>query len=347
MTRRTPSPDHSTTPYVAREPVDLIAMAPQVVGFRPRESVVLMTFGAPGRAFHARVDLPAEADLQAQVAELLVAAVRRNGLDRAAVLLYSRDPDAALRQGRTLLDRLLAHGVDVIDVLRVEPHRYFFPLEGDETGTPYDLSTHPLTARAVFEGRVVEESREALAESLVGGEDQDRAAILASATAWADRMLRHGTEPGALARARRAEALWVQGRLRRFVRTGQSLTDVQAGRLLGCVAVLPLRDVAWAEIRRAHAERHVALWRDLVRRAPEDLVPAPAALLAFAAWLAGDGALSWCAVDRCVAAEPDYSLAACMADLLTRAVPPSTWPGVPVADLEAFAPGLDPPARAR
>ncbi|MGN6782048.1 MAG: DUF4192 domain-containing protein [Marmoricola sp.] len=329
-------------PYVAREPVDLVALAPQVVGFRPEESVVLMTFGGPSRAFHARIDLPSAAALQEQVADLLLGAMLRNGLDRAAVLLYSKDRRAARRQGRILLDRLRTNGVDVIDVIRVERDRYFFPLEGDETGTPYDLGSHPLTARAVFEGRVVADSREALAESLVGGDDQDRAEILAAATAWADRLLAQRRETGALARARRAEGLWVQGRVRRFMRTQQPLSADQAGRLLACVAVIPLRDVAWAEIRRDNAEAHVALWRDLLRRAPTELVPAAAGLLSFAAWLAGDGALAWCAVDRCVEVEPGYSMAACIGDVLSRAIPPSTWTGIVAEELEVFGPTLDP-----
>lgn len=329
-------------PYVARGPVDLIAMAPQVIGFHPEDSVVLMTFGEVGRAFHARVDLPVEADLQEQLADLLVAAVQRNGPDRAAVLLYSTDRAASLAQGRLLLDRLHDVGVDVIDVLRVEKRRFYYPLEGDERGTPYDVTVHPFTARSVFEGRVVEESREALAGTLVGGDDADRSVIVASATDWVDRMLRHVADPTGLARARHAEALWIQGRVRRFVRTRQPLTGVQAGQLLGCAGVVPLRDVAWAEITRRNAAAHVELWRDLVRRAPDELVVAPAALLAFAAWLAGDGALAWCAIDRCVEVDPDYSMADCVAGMLLRAIPPSSWTGVAASELEALRPPMDP-----
>ena len=59
-----------------------------------------------------------------------------------------------------------------------------------------------------------------------------------------------------------------------------------------------------------------------MRRRPPTRWPAPAALLAFAAWQAGDGALAWCAVDRCLEADPDYSLAGLVAELLTAAVPP-------------------------
>ena len=50
-----------------------------------------------------------------------------------------------------------------------------------------------------------------------------------------------------------------------------------------------------------------------------------AAILALSCWLAGNGALAWCAVDRAVEADPDNSLARLVTELLTRAVPPSSW----------------------
>ena len=58
----------------------------------------------------------------------------------------------------------------------------------------------------------------------------------------------------------------------------------------------------------------------MVRRSPTELLAAPAALLAFAAWLAGDGALAWCAVDRCALADPDYRMAGLVAHTLEQRV---------------------------
>ena len=62
-----------------------------------------------------------------------------------------------------------------------------------------------------------------------------------------------------------------------------------------------------------------------MRRLPATHVAGPAAVLAFAAWLAGDGALAWCAVDRCRESEPTHSLASLVAQLLESATPPDTW----------------------
>ena len=83
-------------------------------------------------------------------------------------------------------------------------------------------------------------------------------------------------------------------------------------------SLVPTRDVAWAEITRANSAGHVDLWRELVRRSPRDLLPGPASLLAFAAWQHGDGALAWCAIDRCLEVDPDYSMAHYVAEVLNQ-----------------------------
>jgi Domain of unknown function (DUF4192) len=61
---------------------------------------------------------------------------------------------------------------------------------------------------------------------------------------------------------------------------------------------------------------------------------APAAtLLGFSAWLSGDGALAWCAVERALDADPGYSLASLLTQLLAGAVPPSSWQPIPQEEL--------------
>ncbi len=60
-------------------------------------------------------------------------------------------------------------------------------------------------------------------------------------------------------------------------------------------------------------------------RGPVDRCRTTTAVLAFAAWLLGDGALAWCAVDRCRDAEPSHSLAGLVAQLLESATSPDHW----------------------
>src|ERR1700712_6060955 len=73
--RPTPASSRPTpSTFVARSPVDLVALVPMVLGFHPSDSVVLLTFGPPGGSFHARVDLPVSAAAQEEVADVLAPA---------------------------------------------------------------------------------------------------------------------------------------------------------------------------------------------------------------------------------------------------------------------------------
>ncbi|GAB2878668.1 DUF4192 domain-containing protein [Nocardioides pacificus] len=333
-----------TTPtrYTARTPDDLLALVPVVLGFVPRQSVVMMTFaGAPRqpsdpapRPFHARVDLPPAGRPQEleQVVAALLQPVRQHGLPRVVFVLYTEDASVAARTTQLLCRRFTRAGIEVLDVLRADGRCWFPLLPGRPAmtydGIPYDVSAHPFRARSVLDGQVTHGSREELAATLAPGRVVSSAPLMA-ALAGIERL----GEPGQLA----AEGAWLQATLLRHIdrhldRQPVRQPDLQprpddreAARILAAVREIELRDIAWGLITREDAVAHVELWRDLLRRAPEALVAAPAALLAFAAWLAGNGALAWCAVDRCVEVEPDYVLADYVASALTHAISPSSW----------------------
>ena len=91
------------------------------------------------------------------------------------------------------------------------------------------------------------------------------------------------------------------------------------------LALLPVRDDAWARMDpdAALREAHLRLWADLVRRSCPAYRPAPASLLAFTAWQSGDGALANIALDLALEADPGYSLALLLRDIMEAGVPPS------------------------
>ena len=321
MTSSAELPSTPTT-FVARNPTDLIAVVPTVLGFHPQDSVVLLTFGPPEGAFHARVDLPVGTAEQEAVADVLLDAVLANDARRAAVLLYTDDEEVAYAQADVLLARLIEHGVEVIDVIRVDDgHWYPVPPDGSP-GTPYRLDTHPFTAQRVFEGQVVHRDREDLADTLVGTDEEDAVEVALAATRFADLVADSGEGAHGFLRT---EARWLQRCIRSHVDERRPVDPGDAGRLIVLASLVPTRDVAWAEITRATSAPQVDLWRELVRRSPRELLPGPAALLAFAAWQHGDGALAWCAIDRCLEVDPDYTLAHYVAEVLTHAVPPGVW----------------------
>ncbi|HET8604888.1 MAG TPA: DUF4192 domain-containing protein [Marmoricola sp.] len=332
MTQPMPAPDRAPT-FTARSPVDLLAITPYLLGFQPEESVVVLTFGAPRGCFHARVDLPVAVGHQREVAELVLEAVRRHDVPRVAVLVYSDDAGRSSTQATLLLEGLAGHGVEAVEVLRTDGRCWWPWPRFDGPGTSYDLSSHPFTAQRVFAGDVALGSRREVAEGLLGPPDEETAQ---AAEEHAERLLGRAAE-GEGAGLLRAEARWVQRRIRLHLRDGRALSAPDAGRLLALSALVQVRDVAWSEMTRRTARSHVGLWRDLVRRCPPELLPGAASLLAFAAWLAGDGALAWCAVDRVLEQDPDYSMAHRVADCLTGALPPSVWTPIPEGELPVFA----------
>jgi hypothetical protein len=67
---------------------------------------------------------------------------------------------------------------------------------------------------------------------------------------------------------------------------------------------------------RSDPDWHLELWRDLTRRAEERYVAAPASLLAYTAFMTGDGALANLALDRAQHANPDYSMAGLLREVI-------------------------------
>jgi hypothetical protein len=298
------------TTLTARSPDDLLAVVPVVLGFEPADSIVLLTVDAP-RAFHARVDLPPDRHDVAEVVDLLLEPAVRHRARAAVLLLYTADDDlarAAVRRFRRGFDG--GRGPDRVEAVRVDAGRWFPLLRGRDgpaaTGVPYDVSHHPFVVEAVLAGRVLHASRADLA-----------------ATLWSDPRAVAAVE--AVGDQAPAPAGWVGATLREWVGRAEPPPADVAARLLVSIAVPAVRDAAWSDVPRSSARDHVRFWEAMVRCAPDDLVAHAAAVLALCAWVAGDGALGWCAVDRCRAVDPDHSLAALVADLLTAAVPPVDW----------------------
>jgi hypothetical protein len=309
-----------TMTLTARGPEDLLAAVPVVLGFRPSESVVMLTFDAR-RTFHARVDLPPRDDLEDDL-PVLSAALRDpclvHAVGRVALVLYSADAALAGRVGVRLRADLEAVEIGVIDVLRAHEGRWWRvpsetssePGERERSGRPYDDTSHPFAVQAVFDGQVTHASRDDLRGTLVpdvAAQERVRA-----------RLQRLG--PAGV-----AEVTWVTEALGRWAETGADVDDDEAARVLRAVARVDARDAALFAVTRESAREHLRIWSGLLRRAPTEQVPVAAVLTAFAAWQSGHGALAWCALDRCFEVTPDHTLGRGLAECLTRAVPPSAW----------------------
>jgi hypothetical protein len=307
----TPTPTNTPASLVARTPEDILAFVPVALGFPPECSVAMLTFGR-GQTFHARVDLPDDPDDVDDVVDALLRPSLRHRVRQVVFVVYDDDTVVADESAWSLHEAFTERGIEVIDVLRVHDGRWFAVLPGRPpeayAGVAFDSGSHPFTARAVFDGRVTRASREELRATLdpVADEVAASGALLATCPAplTGDRVravvARHGEGPVPVPTAV-------------LVPLALALRDPAC------------RDQAWSGLSRAVARAHVELWSDAVRRLPDDLVAGPAAVLAVAAWLAGEGALAWCAVERCRAVDPGHSLARLVADLLDEACSPELW----------------------
>lgn len=296
-----------TQTLVLRTPDDVLAAVPVVLGFEPADSVVMLTFG--GReSFHARIDLPPPEEAGA-CAERLVAPARHHGVRGVVLVLYGAAGPVAARLARELERRFAAVGITVLGLMAVADGHWCRPLEPGTApvALPRGAEDHPFRAAAVYDGRVVARSRDDLVDRLAPSVPQ--VDLVARAVRGATGTPLDGPGLRALLDVLRTE--------------GRSACDAEAARILLALTRPGLRDHAWVGTTRSEAASHLPVWTDLVRRAPEGLVAGAAAVLGFLAWLHGDGALAWCAVDRCLADDPAHSLGTIVADLLEGAVPPS------------------------
>ena len=275
----------------------------------------MLTFGAV-HTFHARVDLPPGADAVEEMVAALLEPARRNGVRRVVFVLYAEEAAVARRAWQGLRGGCEDAGIDVLEALRSDGRRWYPLLGGDrrlrELGVGYDVTAHPFAAQAVVDGRVTLPSRADLAALL--DPDPERVAAVTE-------LVSEVPAPTDL----RTEGAWVDEQVRRHAAAATSPGDRDLARLLGAIAVPRLRDAAWSSLTRATAQRHVDLWLDVLRRTPPPWTPPVATLLGLAAWQSGQGALAWCAVDRCVEVDPEYTLMTYLAAALTNALPPGAW----------------------
>ena len=341
--------------YVARTPVDLIALVPFVLGFHPAESVVVLTFGSPHGAFHARVDLPHGRAERVRVVATLRDAVIGNGATTAVVLVFSTNDAAARRISADLVPALLHVDVEVIDAIRADGEHWWCvgpadPVPDRGPGHPYDLSTHPFTAARVLEGHAAFADRESLAASLLPAMTPDAVADRAEVNHEADRAADVVRALAGSPASLRASARWLLEVVTGFDEdhgNGARPGPATAARIGVLVALPDMREVICTVLRRPGAAGQVSGWRDLLVRMPGDLVPGVAAVLALAAWLAGEVALAWVAIDRCVAHAPEgeegqrvgRSLADRVAERLQAAQPPSGWRPLPRSEVALLRDG--------
>jgi hypothetical protein len=344
-------------------PADVLAIVPHLLGFHPSDSFVVIGVRGDGDRIELgfRYDLPAERDTGAAgvIASHAVTVLAHRQL--ATVIAVGYGPGPRVTPAADAFAAAAAReGLRLIELLRAEGDRYWSYLCGDvrccpPEGTPFDYRSHPAAALMTAAGLPAHRDRAARANTLLpvtGQQAQAMDQALERAIKHAGALVARAVQAGIRNQSRFVieEGRQTVGDAIRAYRAGRRLTEPDdVAWLLVALAHLPVRDDAWARMDPQHREAHLALWTDVLCRATPAWVPAPAALLAFTAWQCGDGALANIALERALAADPRYSMALLLRDILDAGAPPSqAWlPMTPEEVADCYDSADDPPPRGR
>ena len=348
--------DNDNEPVLrVRSVPDLLSLVPVTLGFEPKESLVVIATAGRYPGFTARVDLPPRsrvADETGAMADYVTAAAVSQGCTRVAVVVFSSRREPAATVAAATAGMIERAGVALFDVLRTDGGRYWSLMCRDDSccppdGTPYDPLSTQLRAQAAVAGRAVVPDRAALAARFAAPTGADRTAARAAIRRAEDAAVdllglrgrhqwRHPTatvEQEALPRgATRVDALLDQllgPDATNPLLVAAAVSPDRAAELAVWCSMLPVRDLAWSRMSRSDAARHLALWTEVARRVVQPYEPAVLCLTGFAAWLSGDGASAWCALDRCARVNRSYSMAGLIAEILQNCVSPDEWVPIP------------------
>jgi Domain of unknown function (DUF4192) len=355
--RAAPSPPDAFDPaepeYTVRlgDPGDLAAALPHLMGFPPRESIVLVGLGGRSGSrvgLTLRVDIPPP-DSAARLARAVAARLDTDGPDAAVLAIVSEAPDVpaypdapdGLWDGTDrpadlphrqltwhLTVALTAYGIPLREVLLVRAGRWWSygcsePCCGPGAGTPVPGGVTELAAASVAAGQVVAASREDV-QARIARCDGPSAESMAAA------VLRIGTSAAEVAATAGRDALaerywdWITAAVTACGAAPDAPrpADDDVARVAWALRDALVRDRALGLCVGARADVAERLWTECTRRATPPLDAAPATLLAVSAWLRGDGALARIALDRALDSDPDYALAGLLSRGLDGCLPP-------------------------
>lgn len=312
-------------------PADLVQAVPQLLGYQPTDSIVMVCLTGTRRRFGLtlRQDLEvAQQDPVEVVAELAVRAHHAEASEVMVIIYGQQLPVAGTDLPyRDLADLMEARAdFPLAEVVYTAQDRcwsyrcddaHCCPPEGQRLD-PESPPLARLKAERVGDGQMMLPDRDALVRSIALDDDdvdQRRMAVSAAILAAADLDLDR----------RCAQVRELTARLlTRLADPRTAVSDEEAFELVGLTWHVIARDEIL--VLGADPDRLAVLlrmFRQLVRRIPPPFDAPVCSMLAWFAYAAGDGTLANIAVARAVATDPDYSLAWLIHDGLHGQVPPS------------------------
>jgi len=290
----------SATVLKASTPADLVASLPYLFGFPPRDSIIALAFSGKRLVASGRVDAAAVDDPD-QLRHCLEAVAQHGDL---VIIVAWIDPLTAAERAASLAAAALG-GVHQTIIVSGERCRV------DRGPWMNCLASHPVAEAAGLE---VLPDRAAVGAQVAGPETDKLAG-----RRWS--------------KARNSLALqshwWCEDRFDTLLALGLEAPDsLSAANRIELAALAHsglIRERVWDHFTADKADQHLALWQAVVAVVAPQGAPAPLGLLAFAAWLAGKGALATCCVERGLGIAPDHSLLLLFNTINLAGLPPTAW----------------------
>jgi hypothetical protein len=335
MTTSTPA---GPAPVNLRNPAQLLAALPYLIGFRPEKSVVVLGHRAPEGhrlGLVLRGDLPRREDRARQARALAPRFARGFHTGVTLVVVGGRrrsggpPPHAGFVE--ELADALGEFGLPVLHAMWTTgitagaPWACYADAEcGGELPDPRATVT---AAVATEGGMVVFDSRDELAALLAPRSPEALARR-------AEQLARRSALPWPEATCVAEAASVIRAAFDRQRRGAEPPTDEEAVLLASALTIPEIRDgcLAMAVPSRTPAAREAErLWLTLVRELPAPERADPAALLAYTAFMRGDGTFAGMALENALDAAPDHVLAGLLTTVLDLGLPPEKLLGLALA----------------
>jgi len=303
-----------------RNPRDLLAAVPYLLGYRPADSIVLIGLDGERVSVTGRAPLP-DSEQSIEPVTSTAKALRNNRVTSAIIIGYG--PPAVVTRCVDRLRQAIADlDIEVVEILRVTDDRYWSYLCEDlrccpVDGTPLSGPHNSIAAEFTAAGSQTHPDREAIVRKLdpVTGERRE-----AMSNAMARLLKLVGDPLDTRMIVERGSAI-----LSRCMEMAELPAPADIAWLSLALTEPGLVDQAMIAIDQAPIDYDgTSLWLWLTRHAVPEYRATMATLLAYAAWRAGNGVLATEALNVAVSTEPDHRLATTMRRVLNAGIPPWT-----------------------
>jgi hypothetical protein len=306
-------------------PHDLLAAVPFLIGYHPKDSLVLISLRDDTIGLAMRVDYPKELD-STQIKKLAQHLLREQS---DAVLIVAYVP-ADLVNGEFLLAPLMkeidSHGLILRECLEVKNEHWKSLLCYDLTCCPVEGNPLPkmeesrVVAEQIVKGhRLPFNSVETLKESLSSFKTDPELAKLVR------KISPINYDAPDFRNEQRLGALAVSDLLSDYTTTGYSENKALLALVLVRMQDLQVRDFAMGITNSENIETLATMWHHILRIAPKGYIAPAATLFASVSYENGDGAMAQRALDRAFEDDLGYPLAKLLRRVFAAGWPPSSF----------------------